>query len=452
MSRQDPKQYYALLGVSPNAPASDIKTAFRQLAKQFHPDHNHSPNAAHKFQRLNEAYEILINPETRACYDASGIEIPQNEAQRVQTSREEFIEPLEPLVCSMCQEVTAQPRYVIFYNVKSFLVVTIRTPVQGIFCRSCADEKAFRSTVITWLLGWWGFPWGLVYSTHAIINNLLGGSKPKDVNARLLSYQAYVFATQGKYDLARAVGADALDLSHKLDSGIASNVKRIFGRRPSSESTRLQIILVSLLKTLENGKPINRLQGNWVLLSRSFYVQLALIVTAFTIAFNFVPLNSENSMQTSSNRKIHSKSSSSLKPAYVRPGLADNGTPFPINSGYVDSYPYMLVDGYSKITIDNTRNNFDVFIKLFSLDDDKSQPVRVVFIRAKERFTMEKMRAGNYDVRYRNLNTGVLARSEPLQLQEFTTTTGVSFSDVTLTLYKMRNGNAQTYTISESEF
>lgn len=429
MSRQDPKGYYALLGVSSNASASDIKTAFRQRAKQLHPDHNNSPNAAREFQRLNEAYEILINPETRAAYDISGVEIPQYE-----THGEEPLEPQEPLVCSMCQKVTAQPRYVIFYNVKSFFVVTIRTPVQGVFCRSCADEKALRSTVITWLLGWWGFPWGIVYSTHAIINNLLGGSKPKDVNARLLSYQAYVFATQGKYDLARAVGADALDLSR------------------SSKSTSLQILLVSLLQALDNGKPINRLQDTWALLSRGFYLQIALIVAAIVTTLNFLPPNLESSTQSSSPTTTQPKSSASVKPAYVRPGLADNGTPFPVNSGYVDGYPYAFTDGYSNITIDNTQNDFDVFIKLFSLDIEKPKPVRVIFIRAKEQFVIEKIRAGNYDVRYRNLDTGNLFRSEPLQLQEFRTPTGIRFSNVTLTLYKLRNGNAQTYTISEGEF
>lgn len=102
--------------------------------------------------------------------------------------------------------------------------------------------------------------------------------------------------------------------------------------------------------------------------------------------------------------------------------------------------------------IDNTQNDFDVIIKLFSRDVEKPKPVRVIFIRAKDQFTIEKITAGNYDVRYRNLNTGNLSRSEPLQLQEFRTTRGVSFSNITLTLYKSRNGNTQTYTISESEF
>lgn len=330
MSRQDPKGYYALLGVSPNASASDIKTTFHQYAKQLHPDHNKTPNAARDFQRFNEAYEILITPETRAQYDTLGTEISYSTPKNGQIPREE---PVEPLVCSLCQKVTAQPRYVIFYNVKSFLIMTYRTPVQGIFCRSCADEKAFRSTVTTWLLGWWGFPWGIIYSIHAIINNLSGGSQPKDVNARLLSYQAFAFATQGKYDLARSVGMDALDLSRKSDS-IASDLKRRFGGE-SNEILELQTILINFLQSVDNGKPINRLQNTWAILSGSFYIQLALIVTAIVVAFNFIPLNSQNV----SLRNPQPQLTFPTKPTYVRPKVADNGSPFPENSDYIDGYP-----------------------------------------------------------------------------------------------------------------
>ena len=265
MSRQDPKGYYALLGVIPTASASKIKAAFRQRAKQIHPDRNSSPYAAQEFQRLNEAYSIVIVPETRAQYDTSGVEVPQYQSQTFNK------EPLEPLTCSLCQKVTAQPRYVIFYNVKSLLVMTIRTPVQGIFCRNCADETALRSTIVTWILGWWGFPWGIVFSIQAITHNLLGGSKPNDVNARLLTYQAYVFATQGKFDLARAVGTDALDLSHEI--------------KP---------VIDDLLRVTNTGKPIERLTKNWSLLSRAFYLQFGIIAAAITITCSFLPYSSES--------------------------------------------------------------------------------------------------------------------------------------------------------------
>ena len=58
MSDKDPKGYYKILGVQPDAPASVIKAAYRALAMDFHPDRNHSGNATAQFQKLQEAYAI----------------------------------------------------------------------------------------------------------------------------------------------------------------------------------------------------------------------------------------------------------------------------------------------------------------------------------------------------------------------------------------------------------
>ncbi|MEO6833380.1 MAG: DnaJ domain-containing protein [Chitinophagaceae bacterium] len=64
------KNYYACLGVSPVADLADIKTAFRTLAKKYHPDTApENPFAAHHFAEVQEAYNVLSNPKTRAKYD-----------------------------------------------------------------------------------------------------------------------------------------------------------------------------------------------------------------------------------------------------------------------------------------------------------------------------------------------------------------------------------------------
>lgn len=64
--------YYAVLGVSRDASADDIKKAFRKLARQYHPDINKSVGAEARFKEINESYEVLSDPEKRKRYDALG--------------------------------------------------------------------------------------------------------------------------------------------------------------------------------------------------------------------------------------------------------------------------------------------------------------------------------------------------------------------------------------------
>src|SRR5512137_2335106 len=67
------KDYYATLGVDKNATDKEIKGAFRKLARKYHPDVNPGDKAAEaKFKEINEAYEVLGDPEKRKKYDELG--------------------------------------------------------------------------------------------------------------------------------------------------------------------------------------------------------------------------------------------------------------------------------------------------------------------------------------------------------------------------------------------
>jgi molecular chaperone DnaJ len=68
-----PKQdYYNVLGVDRNATQSQIKAAYRKLAFQYHPDHNHEDGSEERFKEVNEAYEVLSDPEKRDTYNRFG--------------------------------------------------------------------------------------------------------------------------------------------------------------------------------------------------------------------------------------------------------------------------------------------------------------------------------------------------------------------------------------------
>lgn len=66
------KDYYEVLGVSRDADEKTIKSAFRKLAKQYHPDVSKEANAAEKFKEAQEAYAVLSDPEKRSQYDKYG--------------------------------------------------------------------------------------------------------------------------------------------------------------------------------------------------------------------------------------------------------------------------------------------------------------------------------------------------------------------------------------------
>jgi molecular chaperone DnaJ len=75
------KDYYQVLGVSRDADEKEIKKAYRTLARKYHPDINKDASSEDRFKSINEAYQVLSDPEKRAKYDRFG-----SEWDRVQTT------------------------------------------------------------------------------------------------------------------------------------------------------------------------------------------------------------------------------------------------------------------------------------------------------------------------------------------------------------------------------
>jgi hypothetical protein len=204
----------------------------------------------------------------------------------------------------------------------------------------------------------------------------------------------------------------------------------------------------SQLSGQATSKPQSQLSGRAIVV-----ILLAIVALAARCNSNHPITVASNPVTNSSNPIASSPVKPLPKPRYIRPTTADNGAPFPTESGYIDSYPVQFDDGYSTITVDNSQNGSDVYVKLSSVDTQPKTLVRVFFIRAGDQFTAKKVRAGNYDIRYRDLNSGGFSRMEKsFNLKEIKTERGIQFSQLQLTLYKVSGGNMHTSEIPENEF
>lgn len=74
MANENKRDYYEVLGVAKTATNDEIKRAFRKLAMKYHPDRNKEPGAEQKFKEINEAYQVLTDPQKKQMYDQFGFE------------------------------------------------------------------------------------------------------------------------------------------------------------------------------------------------------------------------------------------------------------------------------------------------------------------------------------------------------------------------------------------
>lgn len=425
-ANSDPKGYYEILGVSADANSEEIKKAFRKRAMELHPDRNNAVDATTKFQHLNAAYEVLSNSSTRANYDTENFDSINLDGINDSVD-------IDPVVCSCCNKVTAQPRYKVYFVVKSFIFVTLRSTRQGIFCSKCAENQVLKASAVTWLLGLWGFPWGPIYSMHAIFTNLLGGKNLHEVNAKLAARQALFFLNQGKTDLSKSVAHEAWVLSTKAnDRELTKNIEKFLDHFGGRDSVR-------------------ELKNSWSVMNRPFFAQSSIIavIVAF-IWFQAQPIGSSSSKNFTEQSYLPSQVPE--KPRYEYPATAPNGSSWATNASYVKGYPIKNANGLSQLTIDNSQNDSDVFVKVFSWSGKGESAVRHIFIPAHQKFTANKLTQGRYDVRYRNLSTGSLALSEEFNLEEQPIAGGRQYTVMTITLYKIRNGNMQTFDLPEDKF
>lgn len=200
--RDDVSGYYRSLGVTHTASIEEIKAAYCQLAKQHHPDGGANDGGA-KFRAVNDAYFVLGDLERRTAYDQACAEL--GEAQNPPQ--------IAPLRCCACDKVTAQPRHLTFWRVLSLALATTRTPVQGIFCAPCASRESLKSTAFTASFGWWGVPWGPIWTVVEGLKNAFGGVRDRVRDDLCMWHNAVAFASNGQTALGYGLAERLLSSS-----------------------------------------------------------------------------------------------------------------------------------------------------------------------------------------------------------------------------------------------
>src|ERR1700761_8184480 len=159
---------YVVLGVGRDASEDAIQAAYRKLARQWHPDMNSDGGAAARFATVSQAYAILGNRARRETYDRS--------------LRSETVGPPPPIVtqpirCTECGDVTAQPRILVFRSTIGILVWNRVQRIEGVYCSRCARRSGVKASLISALAGWWAAPLGPFFTAWCILANASGGRR-----------------------------------------------------------------------------------------------------------------------------------------------------------------------------------------------------------------------------------------------------------------------------------
>jgi hypothetical protein len=139
-----------------------------------------------------------------------------------------------------------------------------------------------------------------------------------------------------------------------------------------------------------------------------------------------------------------------LSPA--TPAWSPNGKSWPDRAAYLDGFARRASSGLTTIKIDNANGGADVYVKLCQSSTGKCDGLRHVFIPQGASFTMRNITPGWYDIRYRSLDNGALAKSQPMQLRQIDEENRTRYSNVTLTLYRIKGGNTSFEGLSEEKF
>lgn len=397
------KNYYEILGVSDNASKEVIKKAYIALAKKYHPDTTTFDigYAEEKMKEINEAYSVLSDETMRSAYDAE-LETDAYASDEFVADENENSELFEAKIHFMkiCDRYLQILKEKIIHDI-SYIENNklICEPLVNEFSKEIEADYQFL-----------------------LQNEALNGKI-----AEVFAITLYSFAVSLTW-CNEFVKANTMLKMALADIDPTSDIY-------------LRIIVAQKEIELEATKQLDvEKNSRYNFLKKVIKFVIAAAVLFFWIQSWSSPSQDVQPQNQKSNpiaTKQSIKDYQSLKP---RANIA---------TGYDSSAQILNNAGLCELTIDNTGNEEPVYVRLWSKNPNK--PVRTFYVAARERFTLRNLNPGFYELRYKYLyeekeaERGV--KSESFELTQEESYEGVRYSVLTITLYKVRNGNFRTSSI-----
>ncbi len=215
----DEPDYYEVLEVSRKASQEVIEAAYRRLARKHHPDCNTSDDAAERMRQINAAFDVLGSPVKRSRYDcrrgfdcsprteqetksgSAGTSSPDPSQKTDRNSTGS--EPPKPPPRGACDGhddiqsfVARGGRFVVYQYAVSVVLLTFRRSSRVYRVEpGQVGTEAGKYTLISLLFGWWGIPWGPIFTIQSIVRNSSGG-------VDVTKWAMTVLAAGGYFDFA----------------------------------------------------------------------------------------------------------------------------------------------------------------------------------------------------------------------------------------------------------
>lgn len=399
------ENYYEILEVSPKASIEVIKKAYIVLVKKYHPDSTtlSKAEATQKMVLLNKAYSILSNPTTRAEYDNS-LKIHSNYTTQHAPTAEEIqqrnhIISLFKKLDTICTDILYQ----------------LKRDIQ----RSNGHEMS-NQQVCDRLFSYF------TQNAFPLLSELnVSSHKTHEVFKPVFLVYYHLGA--------------AYTWTNNITQALKCLNESLTYISPSDKNYTAVSNAITNAQKLQQHKKENSIKGKLIM------GIVAAIILFISYSIFTTPSTSTSTPKPTAAQSQAAKPVSNMKNAQPKQGVI---------TGYTPNEPKLCTAGLSTLTIDNTQNDTPVYVRLWTADSSP-RPVRTFTIAAKDKFTAENITAGRYEVRYKylyeNKNAEQGAKSEPFSLTQIEKDNGTEYDQLTLTLYKVRNGNTYMKNISATE-